>query len=357
MKQIFLVVFLLIGVKFIAQDFNKSKLDSLFFLIETNQKGMGSVSIFLEEKEVYQNSFGYSNIENNTKINTETKFRIGSVTKMFTSSIIMILIEEGKLGLDTKLSNFFPEIRNSDKITIEHMLSHRSGIYNFTSSRKYNSYRTKPLTKSQLVKEISNNGSSFKPNKKYKYSNSNYVLLSFIAEKIEGIEFKEILKKRVCEPCLLNNTYYGYKISDENNEAQSYTKINNNWEKFRETNMNVPAGAGAIVSNPKDLNIFLNCLFHNQVISGKSLKMMMESIDGYDFGMIQNQFNNRKYYGHSGNIDSFGAKAYYFLKEKVSITYTTNSTQGNTMSMNKIWNGILSIYFGYIYNLPEFTEE
>ncbi len=357
MKRVFLVVFLLIGVKLIAQDFDKSKLDSLFFLLETNQKGMGSVSIFLDEKEVYHNSYGYSNIENNIKINSETKFRIGSISKMFTSPIILMLIEEGKLSLNTKLSNFFPEIRNADKITIENMLSHRSGIYNFTNSKKYNSYRTKSLTKSQLVKEISDNGSSFKPNKKYKYSNANYVLLSFIAEKIEGIEFKEILKKRICKPCSLNNTYYGSKISDENNEAHSYKRVNDSWNLIKETNMNIPAGAGAIVSNPKDLNIYLNCLFKNHVVSKQSLKMMMESIDGYNFGMMQKQFNNRKHYGHNGGIDGFGAKSYYFPKERVSISYLTNSLPGTTMSMNEVWNIILSIYFGYNYDLPEFTKE
>src|SRR5690606_25826233 len=129
-----LIVFLLFTFSSGAQEFNKLKMDSLFLLIDENQKGMGSISIFENGQEVYQNSFGYASLEDSVRASKKTKYRIGSISKTFTAAITMKLIEEGKLALDTKLNEYFPEIKNSDKITIEHLLRHRSGIFNLTST-------------------------------------------------------------------------------------------------------------------------------------------------------------------------------------------------------------------------------
>ena len=352
MKNILLLITIVLSANLSAQDFDKQKLDSFFKLIESNQKGMGSISIFENGKETYHNAFGFASKEDNKMATDKTKYRIGSVSKTFTASIILKLIEEGKLSLTTKLSDFYPKIKNAQIITIEQLLKHRSGIFNFTSAEGFTSWMEDPISKDDLVNKIAANGSIFEPNDKFEYSNSNYVLLSFIAEKIQNKVFPQLIKEMVCKPCNLQNTYYGSKISTANNEAKSYTK-SNDWQLATESDMSIPQGAGAIVSTPNDLNEFLNCLFSYKIVSEQTVKAMMEIEDGYGLGMFQVPFYDKKAFGHNGAIDSFQSNAYYFTVEDVSVTFMAN---GLAMPINDIMIGALSIYFGKDYTLPEFKE-
>ncbi|MGM0408372.1 MAG: serine hydrolase domain-containing protein, partial [Bacteroidota bacterium] len=314
MKTKLLGLALFIGLNIQAQDFDQAKMDSLFSTIEINEKGMGSISIFKNGNEVYQNSIGFTSIEENIPLTNQTKFRIGSVSKTFTATIVMKLIEQGKISLDDKLGNYFPEILNSETITIEHLLKHRSGIYNFTSAEDYVTWMEQPITRDELVEKIVSHGSVFEPDEKTEYSNSNYVLLSFIIEDITGKNFSEILSDFITQPCKLNDTYLGSKINLSQNEADSYTMLKD-WKMSTETDMSVPMGAGAIVSTPTDLNRFLYCLFNHQLISAESLDKMTNIQDGMGLGIFQVPFYDKKAFGHTGGIDGFQSNAFFFPKE------------------------------------------
>ena len=264
--------------------------------------------------------------------------------------MIMQLVQEKKLTLDTKLSFYYPEIPNAAEINIEHLLRHRSGLFNFTSSPDYMQYMEIPKTPQELINIFIENGVVFQPDEKYEYSNTNYVLLSFILEKIEGKPFQKSLEGRITKPLQLQHTYYGGKINPENNEAFSYRK-NDSWLIARETDMSIPMGAGSIVSTPTDLNVFFNALFNGELIDEKSLEQMKNVDRGYGLGLIQIPFYEQRAYGHNGGIDGFQSNAAFFPGSNVAIAYTTN---GVGMSMNDILIGALSIYFGRDYDFPEF---
>ena len=346
-KSALLALFLL-ALSLNAQTFNKAKMDSLFKRIESNEKGMGSISIFKNKSEIYQNSFGFADIENKIRSTKKTKYRIGSVSKTFTATVIMQLIDENKLSLETKLADFYSEVPNAKEITIAQLLRHRSGLYNFTNSEDYQNLMVKPHSKSEVLKIFIENGIVFKPDEKAEYSNTNYVLLSYIAEKIEQKEFSEILNKRIIVPCRLKNTYYGGKINTAENEALSYTKIYS-WNLATETDMSIPVGAGGIVSNSTDLNIFYNHLFNGKLVSDNSLNEMKKIVDGYGIGMFQ--LFDKKGFGHTGGIDGFQSVVTYFPEDSILIAYTSN---GVAMSINDILLGALNIYYGKEYILPEF---
>ena len=144
-----------------AQTFDQAKMDSLFKRIERNEKGMGSISIFKNGNEIYQNSFGFADIENEIQASEKTKYRIGSVSKTFTATIIMQLIDEKKLSLNTRLADFYPEVPNAKEITIEQLLRHRSGLYNFTNSENYRSWMETPHSKSEILEIFIENGIVF----------------------------------------------------------------------------------------------------------------------------------------------------------------------------------------------------
>lgn len=351
MKHLFLAILILVSQSIFAQEFNKEKMDSLFDAIAQNDKGMGSISLYKDGKEMYARAIGFADVENGVEAGIHTKYRIGSISKTFTATIVMKLVEQEKLSLSTPLSIFFPEFKNADKITIEMLLRHRSGIFNFTNAEDYTSWMEKPISKKDLVDKMVKYGVDFEPDSRSDYSNSNYVLLTFIAEIVEGKLFNEMLQDIICKPCKLENTYYGGKINVKNNEAKSYLSLNG-WQPATETDMTVPAGAGAIVSTASDLNRFLDCLFNHKILSASTVKQMMEIKDQYGLGMFTAPFYERKAYGHTGGIDGFQSRAFYFLDDKVSISYVSN---GVFLPLNDVLIGALSIYFGREYTIPDFV--
>jgi D-alanyl-D-alanine carboxypeptidase len=357
MKRLFTPIVLLLLVLFVtdlkAQDkFDKKKLDNYFSQLEENNKAMCGVAITKDGKLVYDNYIGFSSVENKIKNSELTKFRIGSITKVFTAVMVFQLIEEGKLSLKTKLSEFYPGIPNSKKITISDMLSHRSGIHNFTSDEAYQQYMTSKKTKEEMLEIISKSKPDFQPGSKTEYSNSNYVLLGYIIEKITNSTYKQELKKRITSKLNLADTYYGGKIDTKANEAASYKFQDGKWILQPETDMSIPHGAGAIVSTPKDLCVFIAALFNNKLVSEKSLKQMKEIKDGLGKGLIQFNFGDKIAYGHNGGIDGFVSILGYFPDEKIAASLIAN---GVDCSLNDIAIGVLSIYFNVPFNIPDFT--
>lgn len=351
MKRTFILFqFLLLTFGLHSQGFYKARLDSLFARIERNQMGMGSISIFKNGKEVYRNSIGFVDINKGIRASADTKYRIGSVSKSITAAIIVQLFEERRLDPVAYLSDYFPDIPNAEKITMVHLLRHQSGLYNFTNSADYSSWMQDSMSKQDLIDIITRSGTVFNPGEKTEYSNANYVLLSYIAEKVEGIEFTDILNKRIIKPLKLKNTYYGGKIDPEKNEAFSYTSFCQ-WELAPETNMSIPAGAGGIVSTPTDLNIFYTGLFNSKTVTKHSLGIMKEINGDFGMGLFQIPFHKRMGYGHNGKIDEFFTMAVYFPEDNVSVAYTSN---GGLFPVNDILTGVLSIYFKKEYVLPDF---
>jgi len=359
MKRLFTPLVLLLLVLFFidlkAQDkFDKNKLDAYFSQLEENNKAMCGVVIVKDGKLVYDNYLGFSSVESKIKNSESTKFRIGSITKVFTAVMIFQLIEEGKLTLKTKLSEFYPEIPNSEKITISDMLSHRSGIHNFTNDKDYLQYMTSKKTKEEMIEIISKLKPDFQPGKKTEYSNSNYVLLGHIIEDITNSTYDQELKKRITNKLGLRNTYYGGKIDTKANEAASYKFQDEKWVLQPETDMSIPHGAGAIVSTPKDLTVFVDALFNDKLVSANSLKQMRKIKDGIGKGLLQFPFGNKIVYGHNGGIDGFVSNLGYFPDENIAASLIANGVDYN---LNDIAIGLLSIYFNVPFDIPDFTAK
>ncbi|MGL2964613.1 serine hydrolase domain-containing protein [Flavobacterium sp. RSB2_4_14] len=335
-----------------AQKLDTTKLDTLFYLLQTNDKFMGSIAISENGKLLYSRSIGKDDLEFGKKSDSNTKYRIGSISKMFTASLIFKAIEEKKLTLNQTLDAYFPSVPNAKKITIGNMLNHRSGIHNFTNDNSYMSYNTLPKNQAEMVIIISKSKSDFEPNSKMEYSNSNYVLLSYILEKIYKKPFAELLKTKIVTPLGLKNTYFGGKINLKFNECYSYNFVEH-WEKSTETDTSIPMGAGGIVSNPIDLNIFIEALFAGKIVSAKSLEQMKTLEDNMGMGMFQMPFYDMKGYGHTGGIDGFSSVLAYMPDNKLSIALTSN---GGVYQNNDIMIAALSAYYGKPFVMPTFTK-
>ncbi len=332
---------------------NRSKLDSLITAMDVNNRAMFTVSIAEKGNIVYHRSVGFMDSNISVKANETTKYRIGSISKMFTSIMIFQLVEEKKLTLDAKLSKFFPKVKNASKITIEDLLCHQSGIHNFTSDSLYFTYYTSPKSKKELVALINALPSDFEPTTVQEYSNSNFVLLGYIIEQITHKTFAENLQSRIVQKIGLKNTYYGAKADLSKNEARSYKWVGDHWQTDPETDMSIPHGAGAIVSTTDDLVKFAHALFSGRLISQASIDNMITFRREWGLGIFPMEFSGKKGFGHNGGIDEFGSQLKYFTDDSLSVAITCN---GAHYSMKDCMKGVLSCYYNKPYSIPTFVE-
>lgn len=343
----FLVFTFQIGI---SQTINKEKLNEYFQILEDNDKFMGSVALLQDGNIIYQKAIGFSDLETNKKNDIETKYIIGSLSKTFTATLILKAIEEGKLDLSQKIDTYFPTIKNAEIITVENLLNHRSGIHNFTNDQNYLEYNTKKQSEDQMVEMFSQTESDFQPNSKADYSNSNYVLLSYILQRIYNKPYNQILQEKIAKPLNLKNTYFGGIINLQKNESSSY-RYNGDWEKQSETHFTIPMGAGGIASNPTDLLIFINALFNGKIISEQTLNTMKTINEGYGLGLFQMPFDKKTAYGHTGGIDGFNSVFGFFPNENVGFAMTSNGANYDT---NNILIAMLSSIFDKPYDIPSF---
>jgi D-alanyl-D-alanine carboxypeptidase len=338
-----------------AQTLNTAKLDSLLTSLATNNKMMGSLAVSRNGQVVYNHAFGSAQLAPPVPATTATRYRMGSITKMFTAVMVFQLIEEKKLTLGTPLATFFPQLPNAKTITIDQLLSHRSGLHNLTADAAYLGYMTQPKVQAELLAIMSKYSPDFEPGAKFDYSNSNYIVLGYIVEKLGKQPYAQALQKRVVAKADLKNTYYGGKIDSKKQEAFSYKAgPGSTWQPDVETDMSIPGGAGAVVSTPADLNRFLEALFAGKLVSATSLGEMQTFQDKQVFGrgLMRIPFHDKQSFGHGGTIDGFQSMASYFPTDKLALTLSTNA---HSYSLNEAMIGVLSICFNRPYKAPDFA--
>lgn len=333
-----------------AQDKKFSTLDSLFNLLEINDRFMGTLSISENSKIIYSKSIGKEDVASGKLSNNLTKYRIGSISKMFTACLIFQAIEENKISLKQNINRFFPKITNAKEITIGNLLNHHSGIHNYTNDTSYLNYYTTLKSQKEMLEIIQAGGSDFKPNSRTEYSNSNYILLSFILEKIYKKSYEELLELKIIQPLGLKNTYFGKKLELAKNECASYL-FSGKWELEKETHSSISLGAGGIVSTTEDLLFFITNLFEGKIINAASLEQMTKLEDGFGMGVFSVPFYDKKGFGHTGGIDGFSSFLYTFPEEKISIALTSNGSRFNN---NDIGIAALSDCFDKSFSLPSF---
>ncbi|QHC85179.1 hypothetical protein AS589_10515 [Empedobacter brevis] len=339
MKKFLFAFGCLISINASAQNLNKSGLDSLFTFINEQKIGAGSISIFENGKEIYSNSFGNRDNENNLVNNKDTKYRVGSISKTFMATLVMKMIENGQLSLDTKLAQFYPKVKNADQITIRQLLQHKSGINNITNHETFLKWYLQDQTNEELLERIYALKTDFDPGTKEEYSNTNYILLSLILENVSKKSYKNLVESIIIQPFNLKNTKVGGKILTNENEAKSYNYFNNTYHLQPESSMTIPLGAGFMVSNPSDLNTFFYSLLNGKIITPASVKLMTEITEKFGFGLFYDELNNEKGIGHNGIIDGFSSYAFCFDNTTFCYAFVQNANEiSQEMLKNNLYN-------------------
>jgi CubicO group peptidase (beta-lactamase class C family) len=330
---------------------DKDKLDRFLDRLAEKNKAMGSVALARDGNVLYRHSFGYRHVNGTDKkpADAETKYRIASITKMYTAVMAFQLVEEGKLKLTDTLDRFVPQIPNAQKITIAHLLGHRSGVPGLAPD---GSWGKQPRTRDEIVARIAQGKPFFEPDAKHQYSNEGYILLGYIIEKAGGKPYQDALKERITSKIGANNTYY---VSTGNtnparNEVTSYRYLDG-WREAEELDFSVPGAAGSILSTPTDMTKFIKALFDLKLVSKPNFTLMMTMKDGEGMGMEPHSFAGKTCYGHTGGSGSSGAWLTYCPDDKLALAYVTNM---KIYPVKDIVSGIFDISLNRPFEIPTF---
>lgn len=335
-----------------AQNVNTAKLDAYFDSLATHNRFMGSVAVARKGELVYAKSIGFVDVEQQLPAHAGAKYRIGSISKTFTTVLVMKAVELKKVKLDEHIHPYFPKIENAKSITVRQLLQHRSGIANFTNHPDYLTYHTEPKSKAEMVALIAKGGSVFTPDSRAEYSNANFVLLTYLLEMRFKKSYADLLQEYIAQPLGLENTYLGGPAQVEKNECRSY-RYADGWVLEPETDMSIPLGAGGIVSTTADLLKFSEGLFFGDLLKPESLAEMKNLRDNYGLGLFQFPFYERVSYGHTGGIDGFTSAFSCFEQDSLSYVLLSN---GSDFNNNQISLAVLSAVFGKDFTIPNMKK-
>ncbi len=293
-----------------------------------------AVLVARDGKIVYKKGFGYADIEKKEIVSTETKFRIGSVTKQFTAAAILKLQEENKLSVTDKLSKYFPDFPRGEEVTLHHLLTHTSGIHSYTGKSDFLEKVTSPITNENLLLYFKNDPYDFNPGEEYRYNNSGYFLLGYIVEKVSGKSYGQYLKDTFFDPLQMYNTGAHSSTIALTNEAKGYAKTGNKYDKTLNWDMSWAGGAGILYSTVEDLYKWNEGLYNGKIINEKSLGAAFTSVklkngktppDGeYGYGFQLTHYRDLAIIQHSGGLHGFLSMLTRYPKENLTVAILTN---------------------------------
>jgi CubicO group peptidase (beta-lactamase class C family) len=314
----------------------------------------GVALVALKGKILFHKAYGWKNFAARTYNDTSTRFPILSITKSFTSIIILKLQEQKKLSLKDPVSKYLPWVSNGDKITIEQLLTHTSGIHNYTDdiSEEDSALVNHPVAYQRVVDIFNNKPFIFEPGKGFSYNNSGYYLAGLIIEKASGASYWQNVRDLIFGPLGMNNSGFDFNHQPENSRAIGYQFLNASQQKpYTYLDSTVSYSAGAIYSTTGDMFRWALAIANKEILSSKSWKMAFtRKASDYGIGFRINNFFGRDYIKHEGGYPGFASEFIYYPKEDVTIILLRNS--GNYgQDIWPVTMGISSIIFGLPYDL------
>ena len=317
----------------------------------------GAVLVAQGDRPVLAKGYGMADIELAVPNTVDNKFLLGSITKQFTATAIMQLAEQGKLDVNDPISKYLPDYPKptADKITIRQLLSHTSGIPNYTDNSAFMATRVLDISLDSLLATFENLPLDFEPGTDWKYSNSGYVVLGAIIQKVSGELYEDYLQKHIFGPLDMKNSGYGHNDRIITGRAEGYTRDNDgNTLNAPRIAMTVPFSAGALYSTVFDLLKWDQALYTDKILSQKSLQEMWTPVmKDYGYGWMISNVYGHKNIEHGGAIDGFSSDISRWPDDKMTIIVLCNN---ETVSAGKISSQLAAIMFNQPYDVPVIKE-
>lgn len=312
----------------------------------------GSVLIARNGQVLVSKGYGMANLEDGTPNTPQTKFRLGSLTKQFTSMAVMMLQERGKLSVGDPVCKYVPDCPSAwQPITIRHLLTHTSGVPNYTDFPDFRNFARMPMAVPALVDLFKNKPLDFAPGEKYNYSNSGYVVLGYVIERASGKSYQDFLRENIFGPLrMANSGYDGTIVLDDRAAGYAYDPQSKSDVNAAYMDMSIPFSAGALYSTVEDLLLWDQALYTDRLVSRKSIGEIFTPFkSNYAYGWgVTKQFN-RRVFSHSGGIYGFASHIARYPDDRTTVIVLTNH---EGVAANVIARDLAAIVFGESYKIP-----
>ena len=340
------------------------KIDAFMKQVTENGQYNGSVLVAENGKVIFKKGYGMANFEWEIPNAPDTKFRLGSITKQFTAMLVLQLVQEGKLKLDGKITDYLPDYpkANGDGITIHHLLTHTSGIPGYTEFPGFFQNRSRtPSTPTEFVKQFADSALLFEPGSRWSYSNSACFLLGVIIEKLTGGSYEQTLQKNILDPLGMKNTGYDHHETVLAKRATGYERNPFGVTNAAYLDMSLPYAAGSLYSTVEDLYIWDQALYTDKLLSPDLKAVMFQPhfranpAFHYAYGWMVatlpvSETDSIAVMQHGGGINGFNTLICRYPNEK-HLTVLLNNTGGAPLV--PINNAITGILFGMPYSVPK----
>ena len=353
MKKIYFLAIVLFVVHIgFAQDAG-AKLDTLISAYAKLYKFNGAALVAKGGNILLNKGYGYRNANDKVLNNEETIFQLGSITKQFTSAVILKLQEEKKLSVSDKLSKYFPDYPKGDSITIQQLLTHTSGIYNYTNDEKFMTNEiAKPATREKMMALFQDKPLDFSPGTSWNYSNSGYSLLGYIIEAVTKKPYEQAVRKYIFTPLHMTHSGFDFTHLKSANKATGYFQLDGKGANPAPiVDSTVSFSAGAIYSTTGDLYLWHEALEHYKILSKEEQEAAYTPVkNNYGYGWGIDSIEGKRRVGHGGGIHGFITNISRIPEYDVCIVLLSNASN---QSLGDITKSIYAILYGKEYELPK----
>ena len=332
MKNILLALILSLAAYNLSFAQINAKLDSIIQTEFKDQNAPGGVFLVSKKgKIIYEKAFGKANLELNVDMTSDNVFQIGSMTKQFTAVSILILESQGKLKVSDPVSKYIPDYPSGNSITIHHLLTHTSGIKDFTKMKSISEIAQKEMTPKMMVDFFKNEPVDFKPGEKFDYNNSGYVLLGYIIELVSGEKYEDFIRENIFEKAGMNNSFYATDRKIIRNRAYGYHQKSDGYVNKTVINFSVPFASGSLMSTVEDMLKWQNAINKNLILDEEHTKKAFTKYklnDGkeftYGYGWHLKDIDGIPTREHGGSIFGFKSMGVYIPAKDIYVIGLSN---------------------------------
>ncbi|QOY89732.1 serine hydrolase [Paludibaculum fermentans] len=316
----------------------------------------GAILVAKDGKIVLSKGYGMANFEWSEPVTPDTKFRLGSITKQFTAMAVLLLSDQGKLKLDDPVCNYVAPCPDAWKpITIHHLLTHTSGIPNFTNFPEYAKTMTLASPPAESLKKFLDKPLDFAPGSSFNYSNSGYVLLGYIIEKVTGGSYADYLRKNILSPLGMNDTGYDDTVTVLPRRAAGYERTGTTLQNAKFLDMSIPHAAGSLYSTTLDLMKWDEALTAHKILSTEAYKRYFTPIrKNYAYGWTVKTEDGVEQINHSGGINGFNTRIVRVPSQHLVVVALNNVIPGQP---DKLAQELVKLMLGLDLPVPEKPAE
>ena len=291
----------------------------------------GAFMVARNGKAIYTKAFGRANLELNINMRTDNVFQIGSMTKQFTAIAILMLEEQGKLSPSDRISKYIADYPNGNSITIHHLLTHTSGIRDFTKMKTLRDIAQKEMTPEMMVNFFKNEQVDFAPGERFDYNNSGYVLLGYILELVSGDTYEAFIQKYIFQKLGMSQSGYATDRQVIHKRAYGYQKKDSGYVNRTVINFSVPFSSGALMSTLSDMLKWQNALNKNLLLKAENSQKAFQTYKlnngdafTYGYGWHIREMNGSTTREHGGSVFGFKSMGVYIPGEDIYVLGFTN---------------------------------